>query len=166
MKDEEKTGRDAQPTKGFWSTAPGVLTGLAALVTAVAGAVALLRSPAPGTSSSSTGPGGSPIQVTQVVTQVVHVESPGTVRTASTPRETPDPPSVTLPERRSDCVACRTQEDFDAAWDNGAKQSRCCPVTACEGDSDCPGARVCCRIPMGRLCTDARRCTSADRVQQ
>lgn len=165
MKDDEKSENDAPPNKGFWSSAPGILTGVAALLTAVTGAIALLRSPT-SPASPSTVPGGSPIQLTQVFTQVVNVEPPGTTRAPPTPAEVPAAPAVAPPDRPSDCLQCRTQEDFDAAWDNGAKRSRCCPVTACEDDSDCPGARVCCRIPNGQLCTDAKRCARIDRVQR
>ncbi len=60
------------------------------------------------------------------------------------------------------CADCRTQEDFDAAATRG---QRCCPVTACRGDVDCPRGRVCCRIPSGQLCADARRCAEADHVR-
>jgi len=59
------------------------------------------------------------------------------------------------------CYPCSTQEDFDVAWQ---KHMKCCPVRGCEGDSDCSGERVCCRIPMGTLCTDAKRCGGSDRV--
>lgn len=60
------------------------------------------------------------------------------------------------------CAKCATQEDFDAAL---RKKSRCCPVTACARDADCFG-RVCCRIPDGQLCADAKRCAAADRVSR
>ncbi len=59
------------------------------------------------------------------------------------------------------CYPCQTQEDFDIAW---TKHMKCCPVRACEGDSDCTGGRVCCRIPMGSMCTDAKRCRGGDRI--
>lgn len=91
---------------------------------------------------------------------------PEPVRPAPPPADAPVAPAVTAPERARDCAPCQTQEDFDAAWDNSAHRSRCCPVTACEGDSDCPGARVCCRIPNGQLCADALRCAKVDRVQR
>jgi hypothetical protein len=61
----------------------------------------------------------------------------------------------------ADCYPCSTQEDFDIAW---TKRKKCCPVRGCEGDTDCSGGRVCCRIPMGTLCTDAKRCGARDRV--
>jgi len=60
------------------------------------------------------------------------------------------------------CYPCASQEDFDIAWQ---KKTKCCPVVACGGDSACSGGRVCCRIPMGTLCTDAKRCGAADRVR-
>jgi hypothetical protein len=59
------------------------------------------------------------------------------------------------------CEACKTQEDFDAVMKKGAA---CCPVTACNLDSDCTGGRVCCKIPGGQLCGDASRCTGSNRV--
>ncbi len=61
----------------------------------------------------------------------------------------------------TDCYPCSTQEDFDVAW---TKRKKCCPVRGCEGDSDCSGGRICCRIPMGTLCTDSKRCGARDRV--
>lgn len=64
--------------------------------------------------------------------------------------------------RSVECMACATQEDFDAVMKRG---SRCCPVTACQADLECPEGRVCCRIPDGQLCADARRCTAINRVQ-
>lgn len=60
------------------------------------------------------------------------------------------------------CYPCASQEDFDVAWQ---KKTKCCPVVACRGDSECSGARVCCRIPMGTLCTDQKRCGAGDRVR-
>lgn len=73
------------------------------------------------------------------------------------------PPAPTQLVRPSDaCVACSTQKDFDDATMEGRK---CCPVTACRWDLECPGGRVCCRIPNGQLCTDAARCAPAARVQ-
>lgn len=82
--------------------------------------------------------------------------------------EQPDPP-VAMPTptpdkyelNRAACHPCSTQEDFDVAWQ---KKMKCCPVRGCEGDSDCLGSRVCCRIPMGTLCTDPKRCGGSDRV--
>jgi hypothetical protein len=45
------------------------------------------------------------------------------------------------------------------------KGSKCCAVTACRADLECPSGRVCCRIPNGQLCADTTRCAKADRVQ-
>lgn len=64
--------------------------------------------------------------------------------------------------RGVECMACSTQEDFDTAMKKGSK---CCPVTACRADLECPRSRVCCRIPDGQLCADTRRCTAINRVQ-
>jgi hypothetical protein len=75
----------------------------------------------------------------------------------------PPPPKTSAPLPHSTpCMPCSTQEDFDATMRRGRK---CCPVTACWTDSECPGDRVCCRIPNGQLCADAARCASVDRVQ-
>jgi len=63
--------------------------------------------------------------------------------------------------RSDNCQPCASQEDFDGA---GRKGRKCCPVRACEGDRDCVGGRVCCRIPMGTLCSDAARCPAKERV--
>jgi hypothetical protein len=62
---------------------------------------------------------------------------------------------------RGPCTRCATQEDFDKAQQS---KSECCPVNACKTDNDCPGQRVCCRIPNGSLCGDASRCGEANRV--
>jgi hypothetical protein len=71
------------------------------------------------------------------------------------------PPEADKPDSGA-CYPCSSQEDFDVAWQ---KHKKCCPVRGCAGDSDCPGERVCCRIPMGTLCTDAKRCGRSDRVR-
>lgn len=60
------------------------------------------------------------------------------------------------------CMPCSSQEDFDLALKKGSK---CCPTTACHGDADCTGGRVCCKIPGGQLCADSGRCAKSDRVQ-
>lgn len=72
-----------------------------------------------------------------------------------------NPPKPTTANDNPACHPCSTQEDFDVAWQ---KKMKCCPVRGCEGDSDCLGSRVCCRIPMGTLCTDPKRCGGSDRV--
>lgn len=80
---------------------------------------------------------------------------------AATPAPPPPPTSAPL-SPSGPCMPCSTQEDFDAAM---RKRRKCCPVTACQVDSQCPDGRVCCRIPNGQLCADAARCASGDRVQ-
>jgi hypothetical protein len=59
------------------------------------------------------------------------------------------------------CVPCATQEDFDAA---GKKGRTCCASHGCGADGDCSGGRVCCKVPLGTLCTDAGRCVGSNRV--
>jgi hypothetical protein len=79
---------------------------------------------------------------------------------ATTTRASPEP---TQPARPPDaCLACSTQKEFDDATRKGRK---CCPVTACRSDAECPSGQVCCRIPNGLLCADTTRCATADRVQ-
>jgi hypothetical protein len=77
-----------------------------------------------------------------------------TSQTPTVPAQSPPPTDA--------CVTCSTQEDFDAAMKKGRK---CCPVTACRADSECQNGRVCCRIPNGQLCADAKRCTGVNRVE-
>ena len=89
---------------------------------------------------------------------------------ASTTLSTATPPPSNRPSDSAglsatsvpSCLPCSSQEDFDRVMKAGSK---CCPVNACSGDSDCSSGRVCCKIPSGRLCADAARCTGPNRVQ-
>lgn len=77
-----------------------------------------------------------------------------------TPQQgTPNPAQATP---KQPCVPCATQEDFDAA---GKKGRSCCASHTCSGDGDCSGGRVCCKVPLGTLCTDSGRCAAGDRVK-
>jgi hypothetical protein len=97
--------------------------------------------------------------IARLVKQHLTSASDGPAATAST---APVPaPGSSKSSDTPDCHPCSTQEDFDVAW---SKRKKCCPVRGCEGDSDCSGGRVCCRIPMGTLCTDSKRCGARDRV--
>lgn len=84
-----------------------------------------------------------------------------TSRPAASAARAPSTVTTTSAPGSSACTPCSTQEDFDAAM---RKASKCCPVTACNADSECPVGRVCCRIPGGQLCADSSRCANADHV--
>jgi hypothetical protein len=71
------------------------------------------------------------------------------------------PPAVPTAVQQP-CVPCATQEDFDAA---GKKGRSCCASHGCAADVDCSGGRVCCKVPLGTLCTDAGRCVGSNRVK-
>lgn len=89
---------------------------------------------------------------------------PSTGASSSALRPEPPVASTTTGARAPStptCAACATQEDFDKALKRG---QRCCPVTACKADSECPAGRVCCRIPDGQLCADSARCAKANRT--
>ena len=92
-----------------------------------------------------------------------HAQLSGPARGALGPAVDAPAPASPPPRSSAACMMCSTQEDFDAALSNGRK---CCPVTACGADSECPSGRVCCRIPDGQLCADASRCARGDRVQR